>query len=210
LKRTRKLEGRLAFQIEKLRSQGPKVVANSLARIVSSLRSDLDELQELVDDLPAESMLGLDLSVSNEPPPGELRIALSAKWSLRTDRAQDCLAQGAKLSSQRRGRMPHFAVLTMEPRPAMLALLADGSGSVDCVYHLDLPSLLRAADAIEQQRISEGAADWRPRTTLGRMVAQGRLRDYNDLIVELAAIPPGTIPKASNSHRSALSETDYP
>ena len=73
----------------------------------------------------------------------ELRMALSAKWTLRTDRAQDCVSQGAKLASQKRGRMPHYAVITAEPRPAMLKIPSDGP-SVDCVYHIDLPALDRA------------------------------------------------------------------
>ncbi|WP_353889670.1 NgoMIV family type II restriction endonuclease, partial [Campylobacter coli] len=64
-----------------------------------------------------------------------LELALSAKWSLRTARAPDCVSQGAQRVAQRRGRMPHFAVITREPRPAMLRILADGSGAVDCVYH---------------------------------------------------------------------------
>lgn len=194
LKRTRKLEIKLETQIEKLRTSGPKQIARSLDRIGGSLGTDLNALQELVDDLPNESMLGVDLAMSDEPPPGQLRIAVSAKWSLRTDRAQDCLTQGAKLSLQRRGRMPHYAVLTMEPRPAMLALLADGSGSVDCVYHLDLPSLMRAAESVEQTKLDEGSHSWRPKATLDRMVQQLRLRDYDDLVSEVLAIPNTAVP----------------
>lgn len=76
-------------------------------------------------------MLKLDVSV--EAP---------ARRSPRTDRAQDYVSQGYKLVSLRRGHMPHFAVVTMEPRPSMLRLLADGSGSVDCVYHVAYHALL--------------------------------------------------------------------
>ncbi|WP_203802002.1 NgoMIV family type II restriction endonuclease [Actinoplanes couchii] len=79
-----------------------------------------------------------------EPQAGRLprlHVALSSKWSLRTDRAQDCVSQGAKLVAQRGGRMPHFGLITMETRPSMLKILGDGSGAVDCVYHLNLPAL---------------------------------------------------------------------
>ena len=113
--------------------------------------------------------------------------------SLRTDRAQDCLSQGTKLVSQRRGRMPHFATLTMEPRPAMLALLPDGSGSIDCVYHLDLPSLIPAAHQVHEQRLAANGRGWSPLATLERLVRQDRLRDYDDLTheVDVVAVDPG-------------------
>ena len=54
--------------------------------------------------------------------------------------------------------MPHFAVVTMEPRPYMLNLLGGGSGEVDCVYHLDLPALTAA---IEAARAEKDAAEMR-------------------------------------------------
>ena len=81
--------------------------------------------------------------------------------------------------------MPHCAVLSMEPRPAMLKLLAYGSGSVDCVYHLALPELQQAAEAIEKAKKQQ---PWRPRHELERMVSQGRLRDWDDLVREVEAL----------------------
>ena len=72
-------------------------------------------LRNLLDNLPSESMLNMDIAVAGAAPPAELRIGLSSKWTLRTDRAQDCLSQGTKLVNQRRGRMPHFAAITMDP-----------------------------------------------------------------------------------------------
>lgn len=143
--------------------------------------------------MPEESMLNLDMTVSaaTVQKPGSpqsvprLLIGLSSKWSLRTDRAQDCISQGSKLVTLRRGRMPHYAVLTMEPRPAMLKLLAYGSGSVDCVYHLALPELRRAAQAIEKTKTQQ---PWRPRHDLERMISQGRLRDWDDLVGEVQAL----------------------
>ncbi len=102
-----------------------------------------DLVHELLPHMPEEALLHIDVTVAETGAVGapRLHVALSSKWSLRTGRAQDCVSQGAKLVAQRRGRMPHFAVVMMEPRPSMLKILGDGSGSVDCVYHLDLPSL---------------------------------------------------------------------
>jgi hypothetical protein len=112
---------------------------------------------------------------------------LSAKWSLRTDRAQDCVSQGAKLVAQRRGRMPHFAVITMEPRPSMLKILGDGSGSVDCVYHLDLPALTRTMERLNA--VQRNTRQWSPYVTFRRLIDQDRLRDYDDLVKEMQRIP---------------------
>ena len=110
-------------------------------------------------------------------------MALSAKWTLRTDRAQDCVSQGAKLASQKRGRMPHYAVITAEPRPAMLKIPSDGP-SVDCVYHIDLPALDRALT-----RMAGGNPRWSPKVTFDRLVRQGRLRDYDDLVHQALEVP---------------------
>jgi hypothetical protein len=140
----------------------------------------------LLEAMPEESLLKIDITVASPAPAGRLLIALSSKWSLRTDRAQDCISQGAKLVNQRRGQMPHYAVLTMEPRPAMLRLIASGSGAVDCVYHLALPELRRAAETIERRR---GGGAWGPRHTLERLVAQRRVRDYDELLTEINSLP---------------------
>ena len=149
-------------------------------------RRDHELVQQLVGTMPEESLLKIDVTVAEPRLPSRLLVALSSKWSLRTDRAQDCISQGSKLVSLRRGRMPHYAVLTMEPRPAMLRLIASGSGSVDCVYHLALPELRIAAQELEQKR---GKGSWKPRTDLERMVAQGRVRDYDELVAEVLDLP---------------------
>lgn len=142
-------------------------------------------VQTMLDSIPEESMLKSDIAVSNSAEPPELFCAISSKWSLRTDRAQDCISQGSKLVSQRRGRMPHFAVLTMEPRPAMLKLLAAGSGSIDCIYHLALPELTRAVDRVASTKRGR----WSPGETFERMVRQGRLLDYEELRTQVARFP---------------------
>ena len=141
-------------------------------------------IDELRRTMAEESMLNVDIAVWDplEPVP-RLRIALSLKWSLRTDRAQDGISQGQKLSNLRRGQMPHYAVLTMEPRPSMLKLLAYGSGAVDCVYHAALPELRAAA---ERRAADENSSQIkRQRDLLERMVDQRRLRDYDELVSEI-------------------------
>lgn len=158
------------------------------------LRARDDALEALRNQMPEESLLKIDLTVG-EPVPGDpdrLCVALSSKWTLRTDRAQDCLSQGAKLVSLRRGPMPHFGVVTMEPRPHMLKILADGSGSLDCVYHFHLPALV---EAIERTgNASRAGADWLPGRTFRRLINQGRLRDYDDLVTEVLRTPAGHRP----------------
>lgn len=81
--------------------------------------------------------------------------------------------------------MPHFAVLTMEPRPAMLRLLASGSGSIDCVYHLALPELARAVERVAATR----RGHWSPKESFDRMVAQRRLMDYTELVRQISRLP---------------------
>lgn len=147
-----------------------------------------DELtSRMLLEMPEEAILKVDLTVgapSTTPNP-HMYVGVSAKWSLRTDRAQDCISQGARLATQRRGAMPHFAVLTMEPRPAMLRILADGSGAIDCVYHLDLAALTRAIDrvAARKRRV------WSPKRTFDRLLEQGRIRDYDELAGAVERIP---------------------
>ena len=89
------------------------------------------------------------------------------------------------MSALRRGRMPHFGVVTMEPRPYMLNLLGGGSGDVDCVYHLHLPALTEAVEAV----YSKGAKRIQGRDQFRRLVDQRRIRDYDQLVAEIAKIP---------------------
>lgn len=158
----------------------------ALKRAAALAKADDLLVQDLIKMLPEESLLKLDIAIT-APSTGErLLIGISSKWSLRTDRAQDCVAQGAKLVNLRRGHMPHYAVLTMEPRPSMLRLLAYGSGSLDCVYHLALDELLQASAALAAKKNN---ADWEPRMLLERMVLQGRVRPYGALVNEISRLP---------------------
>lgn len=165
----------------------------ALYELVQALRAEHTDFTAqrrlLLDTLGEESVLGLDVTIDRPSPyqtPSPLPhlvAGFSLKWSLRTDRAQDCRSQGAKMASLRRGRMPHFAAVTMEPRPYFLAILGRGSGEVDCVYHLDLPALGTAID-----QVTTGRNGQRTRELFHRLCEQGRLRDYDDLVEFVATL----------------------
>ncbi|MDX3383595.1 NgoMIV family type II restriction endonuclease [Streptomyces niveiscabiei] len=142
---------------------------------------------ELLNLQGEESLLKLDVTIARKltngldeaTPMRHLVAGLSLKWTLRTDRAQDCRSQGVKMAALRRGRMPHFAAVTMEPRPAMLALLGRGSGDIDCVYHLHLPALSDAID--EYCSGSTHKSRLAIRDNFRRLRDQRRIRDYDEL-----------------------------
>jgi len=165
------------------------VRAHILAAIAAA-GQDHQLVTQLQDTMPEESLLRIDITVAAPKPVDRLLIGLSSKWSLRTDRAQDCVSQGSKLVNHRRGHMPHYAVLTMEPRPSMLKLIAYGSGAVDCIYHLALPELREAATQIEStKKMKAGAAGWPQKLMLERMITQGRIRSYQQLVDEVLRLP---------------------
>ncbi|MFE9019113.1 NgoMIV family type II restriction endonuclease [Streptomyces sp. NPDC007808] len=158
-----------------------------LGKIREQIRLTESRRRELLNLLGEESLLKLDVTVSREltgdsyetSPLRHLVAGLSLKWTLRTDRAQDCRSQGAKMAALRRGRMPHFAAVTMEPRPSMLALLGRGSGDIDCVYHLHLHALSDAID--EYCSGTKHKARLAIRDNFRRLRDQRRIRDYDEL-----------------------------
>lgn len=109
-----------------------------------------------------------------------LVAGFSLKWSFRTDRVQDPRIQGSKMASLRRGRMPHFAVVTMEPRPSMLAILGEGSGDVDFVYHLALPELTTAINTLAA--LPRHGPSWLTAATFRHLVSNRRVLDYHKLV----------------------------
>ena len=105
-----------------------------------------------------------------------LHASISCKWTLRSDRAQNARSEGLNLVRNRKGRLPHIAVITAEPMPSRIASLALGTGDIDCVYHFALPELERALRKYER----EDALD-----LLQNMIAGKRLRDIADLPLDL-------------------------
>ncbi len=105
-----------------------------------------------------------------------LHASVSCKWTLRSDRAQNARSEGLNLVRNRKGRLPHIAVVTGEPTPNRIASIALGTGDVDCVYHFALPELLATVKAL-------GYAD--AEEMLNTMIEGKRLRDISDLPLDL-------------------------
>lgn len=101
-----------------------------------------------------------------------LHAAVSCKWTLRSDRAQNVRHEANIMVRQRRGRLPHIAAVTMEPLPGRLASLARGTGDVDAVYHAAYDELL---DAVR----SEGTLYHQH--VLEELIEQRRLLDLTTL-----------------------------
>jgi hypothetical protein len=106
-----------------------------------------------------------------------LHASLSCKWTLRSDRAQNARAEALNLIRNRKGRLPHVAVVTAEPLPSRLASIALGTGDIDCVYHFALYELQNAVEALD-------LGDTRELLTI--MVEGGRLKDISDLPLDIA------------------------
>jgi len=106
-----------------------------------------------------------------------LHASVSCKWTIRSDRVQNARAEALNLAKHRKGRMPHFVLVTMEPLPSRLASVAQGTGEIDCVYHAALDELILAA---------RRAAPEREKTMLQRLIDGRRLRDISDLPLDLA------------------------
>lgn len=106
-----------------------------------------------------------------------LHASISCKWTIRSDRAQNARSEGLNLVRNRKGRLPHVAVVTAEPTPSRLASIALGTGDIDCVYHFALYELQETLNSLG----FENAAD-----LLAVMVNGKRLKDISDLPLDLA------------------------
>lgn len=106
-----------------------------------------------------------------------LHASISAKWTMRSDRAQNSRTEALGLIRNRKGHLPHIIVVTGEPMPTRLASLALGTGDIDCVYHFALYELVRAVKGTQAEDSIE----------LLEMLIQGkRLKDISDLPLDLA------------------------
>lgn len=127
----------------------------------------------LVDDTVATRA---SLRASNQLHP-ILHAVISCKWTLRSDRAQNARSEALNLIRNRKGRLPHIAVVTGEPTPARISSLALGTGDIDCVYHFALPELVGAV-------LADGGGD--TAELLDTMIMGNRLKDIADLPLDLA------------------------
>lgn len=106
-----------------------------------------------------------------------LHASISAKYTMRSDMAQNSRTEALNLIRNRKGHLPHIVVVTAEPMPNRLASLALGTGDIDCVYHFALYELIRAVKEVG----SEDAIE-----TLETLVQGKRLKDISDLPLDLA------------------------
>lgn len=105
-----------------------------------------------------------------------LHASISAKWTMRSDRAQNSRTEALGLIRNRKGHLPHIVVVTGEPLPSRIASLALGTGDIDCVYHFALYELVEAVDKI-------GAED--AKEMLHILISGKRLKDISDLPLDL-------------------------
>ena len=109
-----------------------------------------------------------------------LHASISAKWTMRSDRAQNSRTEALNLIRNRKGHLPHIMVVTGEPLPSRLASLALGTGDLDCVYHFALYELMDAVTEYGKQ----GREDIIE--TLENLVEGKRLKDISDLPLDLS------------------------
>lgn len=133
---------------------------------------DINETQVFVDDTVCTMA---DLRRKNGGLP-ILHASVSAKWTMRSDRAQNSRTEALNLIRNRKGNLPHIVVVTGEPMPARIASLALGTGDIDCVYHFALYELVEAVKEI-------GAEDALEMLTV--LIEGRRLKDISDLPLDL-------------------------
>ncbi len=109
-----------------------------------------------------------------------LHASISAKWTMRSDRAQNSRTEALNLIRNRKGHLPHIVVVTGEPLPSRIASLALGTGDVDCVYHFALYELIEAV----KEYSAQGRED--VLETLMNLVEGKRLKDISDLPLDLS------------------------
>ena len=109
-----------------------------------------------------------------------LHASISAKWTMRSDRAQNSRTEALNLMRDRKGRVPHIMVVTAEPSPSRIASLALGTGDIDCVYHFALYELLDAVGKCSSRSRDEAMI------LLDNMIDGKRLKDISDLPLDLA------------------------
>ncbi len=106
-----------------------------------------------------------------------LHASVSAKWTMRSDRAQNSRTEALGLIRNRKGHLPHIVVVTGEPLPSRLASLALGTGDIDCMYHFALYELVEAVKATGAEDSIE---------MLNVLIEGKRIKDISDLPLDLA------------------------
>lgn len=152
---------------------------------ITWLRQDVVVYRELLTDEELNSQvvivddsvaLQTDIRAKNGGLP-ILHASISAKWTMRSDRAQNSRTEALNLIRNRKGHLPHIVVVTGEPLPSRLASLALGTGDIDCMYHFALYELVKAVK-------DTGAED--SIEMLNALIEGKRLKDISDLPLDLS------------------------
>lgn len=134
---------------------------------------EINSPQVIVDDTVCKMA---DLRAQNGGLP-VLHASVSAKWTMRSDRAQNSRTEALGLIRNRKGHLPHIVVVTGEPLPSRLASLALGTGDIDCMYHFALYELVEAVKATGAEDSIE---------MLNVLIEGKRIKDISDLPLDLA------------------------
>ena len=110
-----------------------------------------------------------------------LHASVSAKWTMRSDRAQNSRTEALNLIRNRKGNLPQIMVVTNEPLPSRLASLALGTGDIDCLYHCALYELLEAVRQYGEEYDRDDIVE-----TLENLIEGKRLKDISDLPLDLS------------------------
>ena len=138
-----------------------------------------DEINDGMDILDDTVCLKTDIRKKNNPL-DIMHASISAKWTMRSDRAQNSRTEALNLIRNRKGHLPHVVVVTGEPLPSRLVSLALGTGDIDCVYHFALHELIKAV----KQYGKVGREDIVEQ--LDTMINGKRLKDISDLPLDLS------------------------
>ena len=138
-------------------------------------RYDDDELnsrEHIADNITA---LASDIRKTGGTSP-ILHASISAKFTMRSDRAQNSRTEALNLIRSRKGHLPHIVVVTAEPMPGRIASIALGTGDIDCVYHFALYELEQAVNECSSDDSIE---------LLHTLIDGKRLKDISDLPLDL-------------------------
>jgi len=138
-----------------------------------------EELNDPVTIVDDRSALQASLRERNGGRP-ILHASISAKWTMRSDRAQNSRTEALNLIRNRKGSLPHIVVVTGEPTPSRLASLALGTGDIDCMYHIALYELRAAVCNVAEERNRPEILE-----LLETLIEGKRLKDISDLPLDL-------------------------
>lgn len=147
--------------------------------VVYRLPVEDEELNKPFTVVDNETARFTELRAANSERP-LLLASVSAKWTMRSDRAQNSRTEALNLIRNRKGQVPHIVVVTGEPLPSRIASLALGTGDIDCMYHFALYELVKAVKEYGTENGREDIIE-----QLDTLIAGKRLKDISDLPLDL-------------------------